>query len=112
MVGGASYTFTTRATAPGTPIQKATQYVYEFMQAQGLAVSYHSWTSGSYSGRNVIDEKRGTTRPNEIVLIVGHLDSIPSSGPAPGADDNASGSTAMMVGAELFKQYSLQRTIR
>ncbi|MET1257435.1 M20/M25/M40 family metallo-hydrolase, partial [Aliikangiella maris] len=50
----------------------------------------HSWSQPS-----VIATITGTAYPNEIVVIGGHLDSInqsnPSSGRAPGADDNASG---------------------
>lgn len=33
---------------------------------------------------------------NEIVIVGGHLDSISSGGPAPGADDNASGTATVM----------------
>ncbi|MET1257453.1 M28 family metallopeptidase [Aliikangiella maris] len=50
----------------------------------------HSWNQPS-----VIATITGTTNPDEIVVIGGHLDSInssnPSGGRAPGADDNASG---------------------
>jgi len=39
----------------------------------------------------------GSTRPNEIIVLGGHLDSINQSfGGAPGADDNASGSADIM----------------
>jgi leucyl aminopeptidase len=43
----------------------------------------------------------GRSRPNEIILIGGHLDSISGGfwgggGPAPGADDNASGSANVL----------------
>ncbi|MET1256293.1 M20/M25/M40 family metallo-hydrolase [Aliikangiella maris] len=50
----------------------------------------HSWSQPS-----VIATITGTTSPDEIIVIGGHLDSIngsnQSSGQAPGADDNASG---------------------
>ncbi|MET1256879.1 M20/M25/M40 family metallo-hydrolase [Aliikangiella maris] len=50
----------------------------------------HSWNQPS-----VIATITGTTNPNEIVVVGGHLDSInqsnASTGRAPGADDNASG---------------------
>jgi bacterial leucyl aminopeptidase len=50
----------------------------------------HSWNQPS-----VIATVTGTTYPDEVVIVGGHLDSInsfsPSSGRAPGADDNASG---------------------
>jgi PKD repeat protein len=37
---------------------------------------------------------------------------MPSSGPAPGADDNASGSAAVMLAAKIMKDYAFGRTIR
>ncbi len=111
-IGGSAYTIVTRHTASGTPIEKATQYVYEFMGDQGLTVSYHDWSDSGYTGRNVIGEKTGTTQPDEIVLITAHLDNMPSGSIAPGADDNASGSVGVMVSAELFTQHQFHRTVR
>jgi PKD repeat protein len=112
VIGGSSYTITTRHTASGTPVEKATQYVYEFMQGQGLTASYHNWSASGYTGRNVIGEITGTTHPSEIVLITAHLDDMPSGGIAPGADDNASGSVGVMVSAELLSQQLFRRTVR
>lgn len=111
-VGGAAYTIATRNTRSGTPIQKATQYVYEHMQASGLSVSYHDWSNSGVSNRNVIGELTGATRSDEIVVITAHLDDMPSSGPAPGADDNASGSAAVLTAAEILSQYRFERTLR
>ncbi len=111
-IGGSSYTIQTRHTASGTPIEKATQYIYEFMQGKGLTTSYHNWSASEYTGRNVIGEITGTTNPGEIVLITAHLDDMPSGSLAPGADDNASGSVGVMVGAELLKQQLFRRTVR
>jgi leucyl aminopeptidase len=54
-----------------------------------VAFFTHSWLQPS-----VIATIQGTTLPNEVVVIGGHLDSINSSsstGAAPGADDDASG---------------------
>ncbi len=112
IIGGSSYTIATRYTNSGTPITKATQYVYEFMQGLGLTVSYHNWSLSGYSGRNVIGQITGTTQPNEIVLITAHLDDMPSGSTAPGADDNASGSVGVMLSAELLKQQQFKRTVR
>jgi PKD repeat protein len=111
-IGGSDYTITTRYTDSGTPIEKATQYVYEFMQGCGLAVSYHNWSESIYTGRNVVGEMTGTTQADEIVLITAHLDCMPSSGTAPGADDNASGSVGVMLSAELLSQHQFKRTVR
>lgn len=107
-IGGAPYTITTRNTYSGAPIHMATQYVYEHMQASGLAVSYHDW----YANRNVVGVLTGTTQADEIVLITAHLDSTSYGGLAPGADDNASGSVGVLVAAEILSQYQFERTLR
>jgi Zn-dependent M28 family amino/carboxypeptidase len=106
------YTIATRHTRSGTPIEKAPQYVSEFMDDLGLSVEYHEWEYGSLSNRNVIGEKTGSVTPEEIVLITAHLDSAPSGGLAPGADDNASGSVGVMMAAQILSQYDFQRTVR
>ncbi|MCP4713453.1 MAG: hypothetical protein GY869_32895, partial [Planctomycetes bacterium] len=48
-IGGSPYTIMTRHTASGTSIEKATQYVYEYMQGLGLTVSYHDWSDSGYT---------------------------------------------------------------
>jgi PKD repeat protein len=111
-IGGSDYTIVSRHTSSGTPLEKATQYVYEFMQGEGLAVSYHNWSLSGYSGRNVIGEMTGTTQPNEIVLITAHLDNLPSGAVNYGADDNGSGSVGVMLCAEIMTNYQFNRTIR
>jgi len=114
-VGGAPYTIATRYTNSGTPITKATQYVYEQLQALGLSVTYHPWTRSGYSNRNVIGVIPGATHADEIVLVTAHLDSVsnaPGDNPAPGADDNASGSAAVLLAANILSRYDLDRTVR
>ncbi len=114
IVGGESYTIVSRNTKSGTPILKATQYCYEFMQKLGLTVAYHDWTSSYYGNcRNVIGTKLGTTKPKEIILVTAHLDSMPSSATfSPGADDNGSGSAGVLLAAEILKNYQWERTLR
>ncbi len=111
-IGGSAYTLATRHSNSGTPIQKATQFVYEFLQARGLTASYHNWTRCGISNRNVIGSKTGAQSPNEIVLVTAHLDDMPGGALAPGADDNASGSVGVMMAAEILSAYQFKRTIR
>jgi hypothetical protein len=113
-VGGAPFTLTTRNMYFPTQIAKATQYVYEFMQNRGLTVSYQNWYDATedLSGRNVIGTLTGTVRPAEIVLVVAHLDNMPETNPAPGADDNASGSTGVMMSAARLAGQRFERTVR
>lgn len=55
----------------------------------------------------------GTTRPEEIIVMGGHLDSINlSGGAAPGADDNASGSSNLLEALRIvLSQPRMARTI-
>jgi leucyl aminopeptidase len=55
----------------------------------------HSWLQPS-----IIARIPGTVYPNEVLIIGGHIDSTSSSGVAPGADDDASGSATVL---EVFR---------
>ncbi len=107
VVDGAEYTITTRYTYSGTPIQKATSYVGQRMEALGLDVEYHVWNGTTYP--NVIGEIVGQTSPDQIFIIGAHLDDVQGT---PGADDNASGSVAVLRAAELLSQYEWGCTLR
>ena len=113
-VADGSYTnIRTRSTASGRPIQRALSYMAEYFDALGLQVTQRVWSAGGYSSRNVISVQPGTTASSEVVVICAHLDCVPESGAtAPGADDNASGSLAVLLAAEVFRDFTFQRTIR
>ena len=101
------YTITSRYTYSGESIQKATSYVGQDMAAEGMDVEYHVWGGNTYP--NVIGQITGLINPDDIYIIGAHLDDV--SG-APGADDNASGSVATMIAADLLSQYQWSCTIR
>ncbi len=65
---------------------------------------------------NIIGERLGTRYPDEYVYVTAHYDSISGdSDPmelAPGADDNGSGSTALLELARILAPYENQRTLR
>ncbi len=115
LIGGQPYTITTRYSYSGEPIAKATQYVYEHLQMLGYEARYHDYTLSGYALRNVIGEKQGLVHPDQIVLLTAHLDSRAAAwphDPAPGADDNASGSSALLVAADLLADLDFAYTIR
>jgi hypothetical protein len=101
------YTITSRYTYSGTPIQKATHFVGQHMQDLGLDVDYHVWNNAT--NPDVISEIHGLTNPDDIFIIGGHLDAVQG---APGADDNASGSVAALLAADIFSQYQWGCTMR
>jgi len=110
IIGGSPYTIATRNTYSGEPIQKATQFFYEHLEALGMEMEYHEWGGSTYP--NVIGEITGLTNPDDIYIICAHIDDMPSSGLAPGADDNASGVVAVMMAADILSQYQWGCTLR
>jgi Zn-dependent M28 family amino/carboxypeptidase len=113
LVGGTFYTITTRNSYK-SGVVTATQYAYEEMEALGLDVSYHEYTYGSYHWRNVVGEKPGQDDPDQIYLITAHIDDMPGTffSPAPGADDNGSGSIAVLTAARLLAPHDFAYTLR
>ena len=59
-------------------------------------------------GVNVLAEKAGTRRPDELVVIGAHHDTLPTT---PGADDNGAGLVAMLELARLLADSSFERTV-
>jgi len=68
-----------------------------------------STSDGPRSATNLIVEVTGAQRPDEIVIIGAHYDSREST---PGADDNASGSAALLALARTFSKVKPSRTLR
>ncbi len=58
---------------------------------------------------NLILEIRGAKKPGEIVVIGAHYDSVDDS---PGADDNASGTAALLALARRYRDAKPARTLR
>jgi leucyl aminopeptidase len=80
--------------------------------AMGLTVSTFNYDSAA---DNVIGELIGIKDPSKIVIIGGHYDSINYStvaGAAPGADDDASGVSAVLEIARILSQQQFDYTIR
>lgn len=68
-----------------------------------------------YTSWNVAAEITGSVEPDVVVIICGHLDSITMNDPwttAPGADDNGSGSAAVIEAARIMSEYDFRYTVR
>lgn len=116
-VNDVPYTFATRYSYAETPIKKATKYVEEHFTDLGLNAYFSTFFYEGMELRNVIADQPGVTDPDCLVLLVGHLDSRSetydsSMISAPGADDNASGTTGVLIGADILSQYDFACTIR
>ncbi len=112
LIGGETRRILTRNSYQTEGIAWATQFAYERLEDLGLAVEYHDYSWNGNSWRNVVAEQPGTADPEQIYVICGHIDSMPTGPLAPGADDNASGSTAVLVSAAVLSRYSFENTIR
>jgi Zn-dependent M28 family amino/carboxypeptidase len=65
---------------------------------------------------NVIAVQRGTERPNDVVIITGHIDSrvtdvMNATADAPGANDDGSGSAAVLETARVLSKHKFPGTI-
>jgi len=65
---------------------------------------------------NVVATIKGTSDPDRIYLATGHYDSVnavqsDTTGPAPGADDDASGTAVIMELARILSQHPAKATI-
>ena len=92
----------------------ACDWVQDRFESYGLDAEQQTFSMGSYNCQNVIAELPGTTDSTKIYIICGHLDSTSGSAPsiAPGADDNASGSSAVIEAARILTDYEFEYTIR
>jgi hypothetical protein len=90
--------------------EDAAEYIYNEFVNMGLETRYHSWEDYNLYGDNVeailpgIDETS-----DEIYVICAHYDSVPGS---PGADDDGSGTVAVMSAAYLMRNYAFNHTIK
>lgn len=90
-----------------TGLQDETQYVSNKFSEFGLASSFQNFSFERTSTRNVIGRIEGQD-PNSVYLVTSHIDSTAQTNsgttdPAPGADDNASGTVVVMEAARVLK---------
>ena len=114
MIGDTLYTLATRNSDAVTPISKATQYALEYFTSLGLSTRYDNYSYAGGTRRNVIAEQPGVTDEDKIYLLIAHIDDTSNNrmSNAPGADDNASGSAAVMHIASILSQYDFGCTLR
>jgi hypothetical protein len=115
VIMGQPFTIVTRY-SPGTPpplsSRMASTYMAEHLARLGLNVTTHTWNANRPP--NVIAEKPGMDPNAGIVIISAHLDSTSNQAStlAPGADDDASGSVAVLLAAEILSHYNFDATLR
>ena len=106
-IGGVPFTISSRhKLQPGN--DKAADYIKEKLEVFGLPA--YNQTSGS-TLRNIHAVQTGTAYPTQKYIICAHYDSQPNGPIAPGADDNASGTAAVLEAARILSQYTSKYTI-
>jgi hypothetical protein len=94
--------------------RQAEDTVYNRMDDNPLTPSYFDFSYWGTGMRDVIGELPGTVSPESVIVVCGHLDCT-SGDPynnAPGAEDNGSGSAAVLEAARVLSQYQPELTIR
>lgn len=107
IVNGTSQTILSRNKfQPGNNL--AADFVKQKFQSYGLTAYDQQFSS---TGRNVLGKITGTDYPNKEFFICAHYDDMPSGTLAPGADDNGSGTAAVIEAARVLSQYSFPYTL-
>jgi hypothetical protein len=89
-------------------------YLFKRFQEYGISVELDEYYFGDKKWKNVIATIPGGSEPEDIYMLVAHFDSI-SEQPeisAPGADDNASGTAAVLEIARILKDLPLGSSIQ
>jgi len=120
-VGDTDYVMETRHSShmfSGDPTARAFDFAVQQIQSWHYPpadIELDPYTGlGGQTWQNLVLTIPGQTRPDEVVLLTGHLDSITfsSTSPAPGANDNGSGIATLFEAARLLRQLRFERTIR
>ncbi len=90
-------------------LERAAAYIRNQWRAQGYEVTSYPYTARGQEAANLEITLKGSERPEELVLVGAHYDSVSGS---PGANDNASGVAAMLELSRLLADESPARSLR
>jgi hypothetical protein len=90
-------------------LERAAEHIERVFRDLGYSVQFQDYPLDNRRPRNLEVEVRGSTAPNEIVIVGAHYDSVIGS---PGANDNATGTAAVLELARLFRDRKPARTVR
>jgi Zn-dependent M28 family amino/carboxypeptidase len=83
--------------------------IMDLFQQLNIGLKEQPVPFANYTGRNLIGNKQGFERLGQTVIVDAHYDSVSNS---PGADDNGSGTVAVMEIAELLSKYPSKKGLR
>jgi Zn-dependent M28 family amino/carboxypeptidase len=87
----------------------AANFLEASLAEAGYKPRLQNFTAAGKTCCNIEVEIRGSTHPDQIVIVGAHYDTVPSS---PGANDNASGVAAALALARRFAEQRPARTLR
>jgi len=103
------YASTSNCEASGT-------YIYDYFRQYSLQTDadYFTFSASNYTTSNIIATLSGQVSPDRVVIVCAHYDSYSNQAKtaAPGADDNASGTAAVMEIARILAGYRFDFTIK
>jgi hypothetical protein len=94
----------------GQGCRDAASYCRDYFASLGLPAELQNWSASH--APNAIGTREGAIDPSKVYIVIGHLDDLPSSGPAPGADDNASGTVNVLENARAMNCWAFRNTVR
>jgi len=98
-----------RSNRHSTTLRQTAEYIDASLASFGYRVTSEAFTSQSQKLHNVIAERRGSTKPDDILLLGAHYDSYRRS---PGANANASGVAVLLELARVLRNDNPTRSIR
>ncbi len=94
--------------------QEVAEYLLKELSKYNLDVDYHVYEYWGVPWRNVVATFPGKERPGKIIIVCAHYDSKSDKrlALAPGADDDASGTSAVLEIARVLSSYEFKKTIK
>jgi Peptidase family M28 len=97
--------------------EKAAQYIHQEFQDMGLIARYQNWRSWGnqyhlhiYNGQNIEGALPGTNiTDNSAIIFNAHYDSVAKG---PGANDDGSGTVAVLAAAYALSRFDFIRTVK
>lgn len=115
-VSGKAHTMYTRSTYH-KDLEQALQYLEEQYRSLGISTSRHAYKVRGRTLYNLVAELPGTVKPEQVLIIGSHVDSTAgrqwqAEPVAPGADDDGSGTVALLELARCLAPMQRDHTIR
>lgn len=98
-----------RRVGKGDSLLRARAYLERELGQMGYEVNRHSFGPANQGVANLVVERRGTGERDEILVVGAHYDSAEGT---PGANDNATGTAALLELARRFHPHTGARTLR